>query len=184
MAKIDGKLRDALGGISGILVTPFDNQDRLAPARLRPIIDRAIGAGVHALVANGNTGEFYGLTIAEAETMVHSIAEQMGGRAVLIGGVAELVPSIIVSPPICTRSGKRCASCSRRNDGTLGNAADTARTPPSSPRKPRRATELDFAVSTNVAVDINPAVVTKLADRGSSGSITLAASTGTCPACG
>ena len=91
MAKIDGKLRDALGGISGILVTPFDNQDRLAPARLRPIIDRAIGAGVHALVANGNTGEFYGLTIAEAETMVHSIAEQMGGRAVLIGGVGRSV---------------------------------------------------------------------------------------------
>jgi 4-hydroxy-tetrahydrodipicolinate synthase len=87
MAKIEKKLRDALGGISGILVTPFDKEDRLAPARLKPVVDRAIKAGVHALVANGNTGEFYGLTIKEAETMVHAVAEQMGGRGVLIGGV-------------------------------------------------------------------------------------------------
>ena len=54
-------------GISGILVTPFDAHDRVAPGRLKPIIDRAINAGVHILVANGNTGEFYGLTTAEAE---------------------------------------------------------------------------------------------------------------------
>src|SRR5258708_36780178 len=86
MARITRKLRDALGGISGILVTPFDGADKLAPARLKPIVDRAIGAGVHALVANGNTGEFYGLTMKEAESMVHSVGEQMDGRAVLVGG--------------------------------------------------------------------------------------------------
>lgn len=91
MARIEKRLRDALRGISGILVTPFDREDRLAPARLKPIVDRAIGAGVHALVANGNTGEFYGLTIAEAETMVHAIGEQMDGRSVLIGGVGRSV---------------------------------------------------------------------------------------------
>ena len=91
MAKIDKKLRDALGGISGILVTPFDRDDRLAPGRLKPIVERAIGAGVHALVANGNTGEFYGLTMKEAETMVHEVGEQMAGRALLIGGVGRSV---------------------------------------------------------------------------------------------
>jgi 4-hydroxy-tetrahydrodipicolinate synthase len=91
MAKIEKRLRDALGGISGILVTPFDREDRLAPARLKPIVDRAIGAGVHALVANGNTGEFYGLTVAEAEAMVHAAGELMAGRAVLIGGVGRSV---------------------------------------------------------------------------------------------
>jgi 4-hydroxy-tetrahydrodipicolinate synthase len=91
MAGIERKLRDALGGISGILVTPFDREDRLAPARLKPIVERAIRAGVHALVANGNTGEFYGLTAHEAETMVHAVAEQVGGRSVLIGGVGKSV---------------------------------------------------------------------------------------------
>ncbi len=91
MARIEKKLRDALGGISGILVTPFDRDDHLAPGRLKPIVDRAIVAGVHALVANGNTGEFYGLTAKEAETMVHSVAEHVGGRSVLIGGVGKSV---------------------------------------------------------------------------------------------
>ncbi len=91
MARITQTLRYALGGISGILVTPFDGEDRIAPARLKPIVDRALGAGVHALVANGNTGEFYGLTAQEAETMVHAVAEQMGGRSVLIGGVGKSV---------------------------------------------------------------------------------------------
>ena len=91
MDKIDPKLRKALAGISGILVTPFDASDKLAPARLRPIVDRAVAAGVHMLVANGNTGEFYGLTTPEAETMVHAAAELIGGRIPLIGGVGRSI---------------------------------------------------------------------------------------------
>src|SRR5215207_9903541 len=91
MTSIDPKLRKALTGISGILVTPFDAQDKVAPERLRQVIDRAIGAGVHILVANGNTGEFYGLTTAEAERMVKSVAEQIGGRVPLLGGVGRSI---------------------------------------------------------------------------------------------
>jgi 4-hydroxy-tetrahydrodipicolinate synthase len=91
MITIDDKLRAALTGISGILVTPFDGEDKVAPTRLRPIIDRAIAAGVHILVANGNTGEFYGLTTAEAETAVRSIAEQIGGRVPLLAGVGRSI---------------------------------------------------------------------------------------------
>ena len=52
--------------VSGILVTPFDDADQIAPDRLAPVVDRAIEAGVHVLVANGNTSEFFGLTMAEA----------------------------------------------------------------------------------------------------------------------
>jgi len=88
---IDPKLRQALTGISGILVTPFDAQDRVAPARLKPIIDRAIKAGVHILVINGNTSEFYGLTTVEAETMVQAAAEQIAGRVPLIAGVGRSI---------------------------------------------------------------------------------------------
>jgi 4-hydroxy-tetrahydrodipicolinate synthase len=89
--QIDPKLRKALTGISGILVTPFDDSDQVAPKRLKPIIDRAVNAGVHILVVNGNTGEFYGLTTKEAETMVHSVAEQIGGRVPLLGGVGRSI---------------------------------------------------------------------------------------------
>src|SRR5918912_2124903 len=91
MTLADAKLRGALTGISGILVTPFDDRDRVAPGRLKPIVERAIGAGVHVLVANGNTGEFSGLTTAEAEQMVHAVAEQIGGRAPLLAGVGRSI---------------------------------------------------------------------------------------------
>src|SRR5215203_5207267 len=91
MTTIDPKVRQALTGISGILVTPFDKQDRIAPNRLKPIVDRAVNAGVHVLVANGNTGEFYGLTTAEAEAMVHAVAELIGGRAPLLAGVGRSI---------------------------------------------------------------------------------------------
>jgi 4-hydroxy-tetrahydrodipicolinate synthase len=91
MVAIDPKLRKALTGISGILVTPFDDRDQVAPKRLKPIVDRAVQAGVQILVANGNTGEFYGLTTAEAETMVHAIAEEIGGRLPLLAGVGRSI---------------------------------------------------------------------------------------------
>ncbi len=81
----------ALPGISGILVTPFDSEDRIAPAMLRPVIDRAIAAGVHILTANGNTGEFYGLTTAEAERMVHEVAALVDGRVPVVGGVGRSI---------------------------------------------------------------------------------------------
>ncbi len=81
----------ALPGISGILVTPFDKNDQLAPQALKPVIDRAIAAGVHILTANGNTGEFYGLTTAEAVRMVHADAEMIDGRVPLLAGVGRSI---------------------------------------------------------------------------------------------
>ena len=91
MSSIDARLRSALTGISGILVTPFDSDDRIAPDRLKPIVDRAIRAGVHILVTNGNTGEFYGLTTAEAEAMVRAVVEQVAGRVPLLAGVGRSI---------------------------------------------------------------------------------------------
>jgi len=86
------RLTAALGGISGILVTPFDAADQLAPERLAPVIDRAVKAGVHMLVANGNTGEFYSLTTEEAEIMVAAAAHQIGGRVPLLCGIGRALP--------------------------------------------------------------------------------------------
>ncbi|MGB3070958.1 MAG: dihydrodipicolinate synthase family protein [Ottowia sp.] len=80
-------VRAALDGISGILVTPFDTQNKIAPARQKPIVDRAVAAGVHVLVANGNTSEYYGLRAREAEAMVAASAEHIAGRVPLLGGV-------------------------------------------------------------------------------------------------
>ncbi len=80
-------LDTALRGISGILVTPYDEAGDVAPMRLAPIIDRAIGAGVHLPVVNGNTGEFYALTSDEAEVMVREVVGLVDGRAPVVAGI-------------------------------------------------------------------------------------------------
>lgn len=91
MAKTSQQVRTALQGISGILVTPFDGQDVIAPNRLTPIIDRVVNAGVDNVVANGNTSEFYALQAKEAETMMHEIVQQVAGRIPVINGVGRSV---------------------------------------------------------------------------------------------
>ncbi|MDX5413734.1 MAG: dihydrodipicolinate synthase family protein, partial [Rhodobacterales bacterium] len=80
-------LAAALTGISGILVTPYDAEGEIAPARLDPIIDRALGAGMHIPVVNGNTGEFYALTTDEACTMAREVVGMVGERAPVLAGV-------------------------------------------------------------------------------------------------
>ncbi len=85
-------LDTALAGISGILVTPYDNAGDVAPEKLAPILDRALAAGVHMPVVNGNTGEFYALTTDEACRMVREVAALMDGRAPLLAGVGRSLP--------------------------------------------------------------------------------------------
>lgn len=80
-------LSSALTGVSGILVTPFDAAGEIAPERQKPVVDRAIAAGVPVLTANGNTGEFYGLTTDEAIAMVEAASRHVAGRAKLVAGV-------------------------------------------------------------------------------------------------
>ena len=80
-------LKKALTGISGILVTPYDAEGEIAPGKLAPVIDRALEAGVHIPVVNGNTGEYYALTNEEACTMVREVAGMVDGHAPLLAGV-------------------------------------------------------------------------------------------------
>ena len=61
--------------------------DRIAPARQKPIVGRAVAAGVHVLVANGNTSEYYALRAGEAEAMVAASAEHVAGRVPLLAGI-------------------------------------------------------------------------------------------------
>ncbi|MFZ4407851.1 MAG: dihydrodipicolinate synthase family protein, partial [Paracraurococcus sp.] len=81
------RVRSALAGISGILVTPMDAADRIVPARLAPIIARAAAAGVETLTVNGNTGEFLALTQAEAERMQAEVPALVAGRTAVVAGI-------------------------------------------------------------------------------------------------
>lgn len=84
-------LARAITGISGILVAPFDRDDRLDARPLGLIVDRAVAAGIHVLVANGNTGEFYGLALEEAEDFVRMAAQKIDGRVPLLAGIGRSV---------------------------------------------------------------------------------------------
>jgi 4-hydroxy-tetrahydrodipicolinate synthase len=98
-------LKQVLTGISGILVTPFDEAGGIAPALQKPIVDRALAAGVHVLTANGNTGEFYSLTIDEAEAMVDAAAAHVAGRAPLVAGVGRGIPDACQLAKVSAKAG-------------------------------------------------------------------------------
>ena len=84
-----------LTGISGVLVTPFDSDDRVDPALLSRIADRVATAGVHALVAGGNTGEFYTLDADETRAVHDAAIKGNAGRSILIAGVGRALKDAI-----------------------------------------------------------------------------------------
>jgi 4-hydroxy-tetrahydrodipicolinate synthase len=86
------KVLTALGGISGILLTPFDADGRINVASLQKIIDRAVDAGVENLVATGNTSEFYALDEDEANQHVAETVKATAGRAIVTAGVGRALP--------------------------------------------------------------------------------------------
>jgi 4-hydroxy-tetrahydrodipicolinate synthase len=88
-------LGQALCGVSGILVTPFDESGAIDPPRLVPVIDRAIAAGVDILTVDGNTGEFYSLSTSEAITMAQSVCDMVDGRVPVVAGIGRALPDAI-----------------------------------------------------------------------------------------
>ena len=95
----------ALTGISGILVTPYDARGDVAPAKLKPIMDRALAAGLHMPVVNGNTGEFYALTTDEAAAMVREVVGMVDGRAPVLAGIGRGIRDAIALARISADAG-------------------------------------------------------------------------------
>ncbi len=59
------KVRSALTGISGVPVTPYTSDGAVDASKLSTLIKGLAEAGVHNLMAAGNTGEFFTLTLEE-----------------------------------------------------------------------------------------------------------------------
>ncbi|WP_246257182.1 dihydrodipicolinate synthase family protein [Amycolatopsis anabasis] len=89
------RVRARLAGVVAIPVTPFDSGgavDRDAYVRL---IDRLLGAGVEVVTPNGNTGEFYALTEAEARCCVELAVRAAGTGASVLAGVGHDVDTAV-----------------------------------------------------------------------------------------
>lgn len=81
------KIRQALKGISGVPVTPYGADGQIAAGLLTPLIRRLADAGIHNLMAAGNTGEFFSLSLDEIRR-VHAItAEAADGRTLISAAV-------------------------------------------------------------------------------------------------
>jgi 4-hydroxy-tetrahydrodipicolinate synthase len=98
-------LDQALTGISGILVTPYDEKGDVAPHKLVTILDRALAAGLHMPVVNGNTGEFYALTTEEASVMVREVVRLVDGRAPVLAGIGRGIRDAVALAKVSAAAG-------------------------------------------------------------------------------
>jgi 4-hydroxy-tetrahydrodipicolinate synthase len=80
-------VRAALTGISGVPVTPYGADGAVDTAMLSRLIARLAGAGIHNVMAAGNTGEFFSLSLEEIR-QVHAVtAEAADGKCLVSAAV-------------------------------------------------------------------------------------------------
>lgn len=81
------RVRDALRGISGVPVTPYAADGGVDAAALEALIGRLAAAGVHNLMAAGNTGEFFALSREEIGLVHRTTIAAAAGRSIVSAAV-------------------------------------------------------------------------------------------------
>ncbi|MGO7958679.1 dihydrodipicolinate synthase family protein [Rhizobium leguminosarum] len=74
-------MRKALTGVSGVPVTAYDSQGEVEPRITAKVYERVAAAGIHNIVAAGNTGEFYALTPQEIRIVHEAAVSGVNGKA-------------------------------------------------------------------------------------------------------
>jgi 4-hydroxy-tetrahydrodipicolinate synthase len=85
-AKLEA-VRKALTGISGVPVTPYDKDGSIDTAKLTRLIRGMAAAKVHNLMAAGNTGEFFTLTMDEVRLVHRTTIKAADGKALVSAAV-------------------------------------------------------------------------------------------------
>lgn len=70
------------------IITPFDAEANIDEPALRQQVEFLIANGVHGIVADGCTGEFWAQTLEERRRVVRIVTEQARGRARIIGSAS------------------------------------------------------------------------------------------------
>ena len=90
------QLRSALATVAAIPVTPFGPDGQVDWDAHGRVIRRMVDAGVGLITPNGNTGEFYALTVAEARRVTESAVAAAGdSHAGILAGVGHDLPGAI-----------------------------------------------------------------------------------------
>jgi len=92
------QLRSTLATVAAVPVTPFGPDGQVDWEAHDRVIRRMVDAGVRLVTPNGNTGEFYALTAAEARRATESAVAATAGSG---AGLAEL------TAPACWTAGAR-----------------------------------------------------------------------------
>lgn len=81
------RVRRALTGISGVPVTPYAADGSVDVAKLTTLIEKMAAAKVHNLMAAGNTGEFFTLSLDEVRLVHRATIEAAAGNALVSAAV-------------------------------------------------------------------------------------------------
>jgi 4-hydroxy-tetrahydrodipicolinate synthase len=77
-------------GIIAYPVTPFARDDTIDTAALSALVDRLVGAGVHAIAPLGSTGELAYLDENEFDAVVDTTISAVDGRVPVVVGVSDV----------------------------------------------------------------------------------------------
>jgi 4-hydroxy-tetrahydrodipicolinate synthase len=80
-------IRQALTGVSGVPVTAYDAAGEVEASITARVYERVATAGIHNIVAAGNTGEFYALTPKEIRSVHEAAVCGVAGKAPVTAAV-------------------------------------------------------------------------------------------------
>lgn len=89
-------LRQALRGVSGVPVTAYDRQGEVDSDITAKVYARVAEAGIHNIVAAGNTGEFYALTPDEISRVHAAAIAGVNGQAPVTAAIGRSAREAIV----------------------------------------------------------------------------------------
>jgi len=99
------RLATALGGISGVHVTPYHASGEPDWAAMADIVRSIAVAGIHNIVSAGNTGEFYPLTITEIERSHAVVAEAVAGTSLVTAGIGRSLREAVALGKAAAKAG-------------------------------------------------------------------------------
>ncbi|MFD1334496.1 dihydrodipicolinate synthase family protein [Oceanobacillus iheyensis] len=95
--------------ISGINIVPFlEGTREIDWIGLDDNVEFLLQNGIEVIVPNGNTGEFYALTIEEAKQVATRVTELVNGRATVVAGIGYSVDTAIELGKSAIDSGADC----------------------------------------------------------------------------
>ncbi len=116
-------LRRVLTGISGVPITAYDAEGEVDAELTRAIYARVAAAGIHNIVAAGNTGEFYALTPSEITVVTEAAVAGVDGKAPVTAAVGRSLREAIAMSSTAKSLGATAIMCHQPVDPFAAPAA-------------------------------------------------------------